>query len=118
MEYAPKALVLHRHRGSIRGFIRQQVGWAYGHALLHAKYGLPWTMKDEVEQYGKLAAAILAATGMLIRRAIRQADRGQLEFAFFEMLRCAANRIGAMQGLLDTRSTPPWSVAAANVLTR
>jgi glycosyltransferase involved in cell wall biosynthesis len=118
MEYAPRALVLHRHRASLGAFVRQQVRWSYGHALLHAKYGLPWTLADEVRQYERLVAAALAVTRTAARHAAGRVSRRQLEFAFFEMLRCAACRAGALRGLLHTRAMSPWVTTPENLVAR
>jgi glycosyltransferase involved in cell wall biosynthesis len=105
MEYAPKALVLHRHRTSIRSFVRQQIGWGYGHALLHAKYGLPWTPRDELHQYGRLAGTVAALAATLARGVFGRTDRASVEFALFELLRCGASRLGATRGLIETRGS-------------
>lgn len=99
-EYAPRALVLHRHRATSWGFFRQHLGWGYGAALLHAKYGLPWGARAEIAKYGELAAAMWALARSGARHLGANGDPADLQNSAYEVLRRIAQRVGATKGLL------------------
>jgi glycosyltransferase involved in cell wall biosynthesis len=101
-EYAPRALVLHRHRITAWGFFRQHVGWGYGAALLHAKYGLPWGAWAEIVKYGELAVATRALARSGARRLGAHGDPADLQYHAYEVLRRVAHRVGAAKGLVRT----------------
>jgi glycosyltransferase involved in cell wall biosynthesis len=101
-EYAPKALVLHRHRATSWGFFRQHVGWGYGSALLHAKYGLPWGARAEIAKYGELAGAMWALARSGARHLGADDDSADLQYRAYEVLRRIAHRVGAATGLVRT----------------
>jgi glycosyltransferase involved in cell wall biosynthesis len=110
MGYRSKALVFHRHRATPGAFFRQQMGWGRGHALLHAKYGLPWSLGRELRQYREVCSAAGSLAMAIARHAVRGGDRMQVYYPLFELLRRVAARAGALHGWLDLRSHGRWTV--------
>jgi glycosyltransferase involved in cell wall biosynthesis len=102
MRYAPRAIVLHRHRATAGEFFRQQVGYGYGGAALRAKYGLSWGVRGELTQYGVLLRAVreLARASVPWRTGDAGARRAD---ASLEVLRYAARRLGALRWVLTRR---------------
>jgi GT2 family glycosyltransferase len=54
MRYAPAAVVFHRHRAGPWAFVRQQIGWARGAALLRRHHRVPRGLADELAEYREL----------------------------------------------------------------
>jgi len=104
LRYCPRAIVFHRHHTTAAAFVRQHIGWSYGNALLHAKYGLSWGMRDEVPKYGEL----LESVGDLVRASARYSLRGgekmDVYYPYFEVLRRLTYRLGALRWVLTRRS--------------
>jgi hypothetical protein len=92
VEYAPEAVVFHRHRSTTWQFLRQQAGWARGAMLLRRHYGLPWRLQDELAEYRNLLHAFgrlaVACPGGLRSGA----GRAELAYRFHDALREAARR--------------------------
>lgn len=92
VEYAPEAIVFHRHRSTTWQFVRQQAGWARGAMLLRRYYGLPWRLQDELAEYRNLLHAVgrlaVACPGGLRTGA----GRAELAYRFHDTLREAARR--------------------------
>lgn len=111
LEYCPKAVVFHQHRETAWGFFRQHAGWSYGAGLLHTKWRLPWSWRDELGKYAELAraAAVLVKTGL--RHARYGGDRSELDHLRFEVLRRVAHRAGTLQWALSR--TPHWERSGA-----
>lgn len=101
LSYSAEALVLHRHRQTGWGFFVQHVGWGYGAALLHRKYGLPWSARHELRKQADLlvALAVLAKAGL--RYAAGGGDPMNLYYPYFELLRRLGLRAGGVYGLLQ-----------------
>ena len=102
--YRPRALVFHRHRPTAWTLFTQHVGWGYGAALLHRKYGLPWSLDQELAKYRELAGTVAALGAAGIRYARLGGDRVELYQPFFEVLRRLGLRVGALGGLVAGRS--------------
>jgi glycosyltransferase involved in cell wall biosynthesis len=100
LAYGDRALVFHRHRRTGWGLFTQNVVWGYGAAQLHCKYGLPWSVGQELRKYGEL----LDAVGILGRAAFRHWQGGgddmKLYYPYFEVIRRLGLRVGALYGLL------------------
>ena len=96
IEFAPRAVVFHRHRSTARELFRQQWNYGRGHAYLYRKYAaeLPWTWRQRRQVWGDLGrtAGELAATGL--RGAAGRASRTELEFRYIELVRKLASRLG------------------------
>ena len=92
VEYAPEAVVFHRHRSTTWQFVRQQAGWARGVMFLRRHYGLSWRLQDELAEYRNLLHAVgrlaVACPGGL--RA--GAGRAELAYRFHDALREATRR--------------------------
>ncbi len=99
LEYKPRALVFHRHRSTGWALVRQHAGWNHGNALLHAKYGFPWSIGDELRKYGELVEVGAA----LARASLKQdgRDNEDVSYLYYEVLRRIGLRAGAARGLLD-----------------
>ena len=105
--YRPSALVLKGMRATGWELFAQHVGWGTGAACLHRKYGLPWGWRRELGKLGELAQA----TGRVIRAlpaAFGPSGRTNLANAWFEVLRRAGLRLGAVRGRLRP-SPPEWA---------
>jgi GT2 family glycosyltransferase len=96
LRYAPKAVILHRHRSTARELLRQQWGYGRGHAYLYIKYGdeIPWGWRKSARVYADLARTLGAAGAAGLAFARRRKCRNDLEFAWFELLRKLALRAG------------------------
>jgi glycosyltransferase involved in cell wall biosynthesis len=92
VEYAPEAVVFHRHRSTTWQFVRQQAGWARGAMFLRRHHGLAWRLRDEVVEYRNLLHAVgrlaVACPGGL--RA--GPGRAELAYRFHDALRETARR--------------------------
>lgn len=62
-EFVPRAIVMHRHRDSWRGYWRQQYGYGQGYAQFVWCYRdrLPWSARDEVRAWAGVARGGVAA---------------------------------------------------------
>jgi glycosyltransferase involved in cell wall biosynthesis len=101
LAYSPHALVLHRHRQTGWALFMQHAGWGYGHALLHRKYRLPWSLRHELRKQGELLVALAVLVRAGARYAARGGDRMDVYYPYFELLRRLGLRSGALYGLLD-----------------
>lgn len=94
----PRAIVFHRHRATVRGFLAQQVRNGRGQAALRRKYGgaVPWGAREELGAWADLCAS----AWRLVRP---RAEAGELDFErrCFDLLRKLAQRIGFAIGALD-----------------
>jgi GT2 family glycosyltransferase len=104
--YAPKAVVFHRYRATVRDFFVQHVRYGRGLALLHAKYSedLAWGWPQRKAAYAALGEAIgrLATTAIL--RGAGRGDPVALDTAYFDVLRQLAQRLGFVGGRLTSRA--------------
>lgn len=98
-EYSPGAVVFHRHRATTRGFLQQHQGWGFGAALLHVKYGLPWGWRHEGRKYRELLRSVWQLAGSGVRRLARKGDEMEFYYAYYEVLRRVAHRVGLLQGI-------------------
>jgi glycosyltransferase involved in cell wall biosynthesis len=93
---ARRAVVLHRHRKTARGLFGQQWSYGRGHAFLYIKYGddLVWGRKQTAQVYRDLARTAGAFLKVSLDRARGTADREELSFLYFELVRKMALRLG------------------------
>jgi GT2 family glycosyltransferase len=103
LKYAPKAVVLHRHRQTVGQFVKQQWNYGRSHALLYIKYRreIPWGWRQSTSAYRDLAGSawMLARSGLSIVR-----DRQHKEdfyFYYFEFLKKLAERLGFIRESLS-----------------
>jgi glycosyltransferase involved in cell wall biosynthesis len=99
MAYSPKAIVLHRHRATTRGFYQQHQGWGFGASLLHVKYGLPWGWGHEARKYGELLRSLWGLGVGGLRYTQRRGGEMEFYYAYYEVLRRVAHRVGLLQGI-------------------
>jgi glycosyltransferase involved in cell wall biosynthesis len=103
LAYRPTAVVMHRHRSSAWGLLKQHAGWGYGNALLHRKHGLPWSVRQELGKQRELAGAMGELCRALLRHRADGGDSMDVYYPCFELLRRAGLRAGALGGLATTR---------------
>lgn len=96
LQYAPKALIFHRHRSTAREFLRQQVRYGRGHAMLYIKYRheIPWGWPQSVQVYKDLMRSGLALTKSGLSHLFHGDSKEHLYFCYFEFLKKLAERIG------------------------
>lgn len=99
LAYRPDAVVLHRHRPTTWELFTQHVGWGYGAALLHRKYGLPWSLRLELTKQRELALAVGTLVAAAARYRLRGGDRMDALNAAYEVVRRLGLRAGALFGL-------------------
>jgi GT2 family glycosyltransferase len=101
LRYAPRAVVLHRHRRTAGEFFRQQWNYGRGHALLSIKYRdeAAWGWRQSAAAYRELAraAARLGAAGL--RRGCRSQGE-EFELRYFDFLTRLAERLGSAREAL------------------
>ncbi len=102
LEYRPDAVVLHRHRPTAWGMFTQHAGWGYGSALLHHKYGLPWSVRMELRKQGELILALGALAAAAARYTLRGGEPMDVLYPAFEVVRRSGLRVGALLGLAAT----------------
>jgi cellulose synthase/poly-beta-1,6-N-acetylglucosamine synthase-like glycosyltransferase len=98
LTYSERALVFTHHRPTDWGLFKQHVGWGYGAALLHRKYGLPWSLGRELGKQGELLRAVWE---------LARADGRDVHDRYYEVLRRSALRIGGLYGILEGLVAPP-----------
>jgi glycosyltransferase involved in cell wall biosynthesis len=96
LELEPRALVLHRHRSTVAGFVKQQWGYGRGHAFLYLKYRdeLPWGWRQTSGVYLDLAREVGRLGATAGRFAAGRETRDELSFQSLEVLRKLALRLG------------------------
>ncbi len=100
--FAPRAVVLHRHRRTWPEYWRQQLwyGRGYGQFLIRHREAIGWSVSHELRAWGKLGGLALAACrpggddGTLVRR-------GQL-------VKMLAQRLGCMSTYWSPRERARW----------
>ena len=99
LEYAAEAVARHRHRSTMRGFFRQQLGWSYGAGLVAAKYhaldGRP-SPPPRLRDIGTQVRGLAVTLRLLLTRRGR---REWVEDAWFGLMRQAAWYVGARAGM-------------------
>jgi GT2 family glycosyltransferase len=111
LEYAPRAVVLHRYRATARAFFVQHIRYGFGLALLRRKYGdeLAWSASDSLRAYRDLASAAATVCAAAARQASGNGARDGLQTASFGFLRLLGQRIGSLSGSAPWRH--PWRKA-------
>lgn len=96
LEYAPTAVVFHRHRATTWDFLTQQWNYGRGHALLYIKYReeIPWGWRQSVQAYRDLARAGAALVASGLRSSDGRSRREEVAFRYFEFLKRVAERLG------------------------
>ncbi len=100
LAFAEKALARHRPKSSQLGFVRQQLGWAYGAGLVEAKRR---ALEGRRNDNPKLRPVGTSALGLGLVIAARARGKGRpeyLEDAWFGLLRSAASWSGGWAGIV------------------
>jgi glycosyltransferase involved in cell wall biosynthesis len=105
--YREGALVFHRHRPTGWGLFRQNLMWGYGAALLHQKYGLPWSPAKELRKYAELVGAVGPMSRAGIRFLRRGGDHMEIYYPWYEVIRRAGLRVGALYGMVHRLPPAP-----------
>jgi cellulose synthase/poly-beta-1,6-N-acetylglucosamine synthase-like glycosyltransferase len=101
--YAPAAVARHVHPATQLGFIRQQLGWAYGAGLVEAKSRAGGRPRNDPPRLGPLGLQLRGLGAVLRLRARGEARPEWLEDAWFTLLRQLAWIAGGWAGLLRGR---------------
>ena len=104
--YNERALVFHRHRPTGWGLFRQHVMWGYGAALLHQKYGLPWSVGKELRKYGELFGALVTVGRAAAHYRRSDVDRMEFLYPWYEVVRRTGLRVGALYGMVHRLPAP------------
>jgi GT2 family glycosyltransferase len=103
IRHATRALVFHRHRGTVRGLACQHFGYGRGQALIARRYAdeFPWGARAEARAWTDVGRAALR----LIRAAA--AREGAAEHEALDLVRRVAQRLGFARGMLAARAAAP-----------
>jgi len=96
LKYAPNAVVFHRHRASAWEFFKQQWTHGRGHAQLYIKYRreIPWGWRQSVLAYRDVARTAGALVTSGLHYGLRDGQKEDLYFSYFEFLKKLAERLG------------------------
>jgi cellulose synthase/poly-beta-1,6-N-acetylglucosamine synthase-like glycosyltransferase len=112
LAYAERATARHRNRTTQLGFLRQQLGWAYGAGLVGAKFE---AMGGDPVKPPRAREICRTARGLgivLLAGIRRRGKREWIEDAWFDLLRQLAWWIGARAGL--RRGARIWRASSRN----
>lgn len=103
--YAPKAVVLHRHRSTVGGFFSQYMRYGRAQTILLAKYPgrVEWGWREEARAWGDVARFAALAAKTSLGYGLRGGPRRAAEDAYFTFLRKLAVRLGFLRGTIDGR---------------
>ena len=92
----PRAVVLHRHRSTLRGFLRQQWGYGRGHAFLYRKYAdeAPWGWRQTARAWTDVGRSLALVARTAPRALAGTETRDELSFVSLDFLRKLALRLG------------------------
>jgi len=100
LRYAADAIVFHRHRPHLGGFLTQQLAWAHGGSLLRRRYQLPGGLRTEIVEWWRL----VRLAGVVVRAGARHATRGgpemDLYYPLLDLLRRLAWRLMGMYSIV------------------
>lgn len=96
MNYAPKAIVFHRHRDTAWSFVRQQYAYGRGHALLYSKYRneVTWGFENARTAYRDLARSGWHLVRHIAPWQSGRSSNDEFYYLYFEFLKKMAERIG------------------------
>jgi len=92
LEYAPSAVVFHRHRKTTKQFIKQQWNYGKSHALLYIKYNkeVNLTVLRSLKSY----AVILNCCFLLLKKSILSSKKDEVEFYYFQLIKKLSEKLG------------------------
>ena len=102
LRYNPRAVVFHRHRSTMRGFLSQHVRNGHSLATLKVKYPsrLSWSWQQELKAWSAVGRFACVAARARIRYAIEGGKKMDLYYPYFTFLRKLAVRLGFLWGTL------------------
>jgi GT2 family glycosyltransferase len=104
--FHPRALVFHRHPGTIRALVRQRVRYGRGHAALTAKYPemIRWNWSRERVAWGDVARSARDVARLGARAlSARDGAGDELALAAIDLTRKLSDRAGFLEGMLRQR---------------
>ena len=115
--YSSGAVARHRHHGTQLGFLRQQLGWAYGAGLVEAKHGGRNGHASEPPRLHEVGRTARGLGLVLAARARGDGRPEHLEEAWFNLLHRIAWWTGARAGMIRgariwPRRTGPGELAS------
>jgi cellulose synthase/poly-beta-1,6-N-acetylglucosamine synthase-like glycosyltransferase len=102
--YRPKAIARHSHPSTQLGFLRQQLGWAYGAGLVEAKGRAEGRADHDPPRLRSLGRQVQGLALVLAARARGDGSPVYLEDAWYGLLRQLGWWAGGWAGLLRGRS--------------
>ena len=95
-EYAPRAIVFHRHRDTAWAFFKQQFKYGKGHSQLYIKYReeIPWNWRKSLSAYRGIFYSALHLSKVIIGNITSNEYREDINFKLYEFLKKIAERIG------------------------
>jgi glycosyltransferase involved in cell wall biosynthesis len=106
LRYNPRAVVFHRHRSTVGGYLKQQMRNGRGLAILQRKYParLPWGAAREIRAWGRVLGGGWRTALAAGRHWLRGEPSTQAEDAWFWFVGMVAFRLGfAWQTLAGSR---------------
>jgi cellulose synthase/poly-beta-1,6-N-acetylglucosamine synthase-like glycosyltransferase len=101
--YRPQAVARHNHPATQLGFLRQQLGWAYGAGLVEAKRRAAGESANDPPRLRPLADQLRGLALVAAARLRREGRREYLEEAWFALLRQLGWWAGGWAGLVRGR---------------
>ncbi len=103
LQYAPRAIVFHRHRRTSWGLFRQLWGYGRGHALLCIKYReeLQWGWRQSALVYKDLAKSACRLARAGLRYGLKGKRKEEMVFSYLEVLHKLAYRLGFVREALS-----------------
>jgi GT2 family glycosyltransferase len=100
--YAPKAVVLHRHSSTVRGFFSKYTRYGRAQTILRAKYPgrLEWGWREEIRAWADAARFAGLSVKASFQYGLRGGPRTTVEDAYFTFLRKLAVRVGFLRGTI------------------
>jgi cellulose synthase/poly-beta-1,6-N-acetylglucosamine synthase-like glycosyltransferase len=116
--YGDEAIARHRHHSTQFGFLRQQLGWAYGAGLVEAKHGGRNGRASEPPGLGEIGRTARGLGLVLAARARGEGRPEHLEEAWFNLLHRIAWWAGARAGMVRGARIWPRRSSAATAAPR
>jgi len=103
LKYAPKAVVFHRHRQTVRQFIKQQWNYGRSHALLYIKYrqDIQWGWRQSASAYRDLGRSAWILVKSVLHTIRGKQDKEDFYFHYFEFLKKLVERLGFIRESLS-----------------
>ncbi len=94
---APDAVVMHQHRATLKGLVKQEVWHGYGAAQIEEKYRLQALWGTTASELKMIAFQTVLFIGQLIAQPLRKRARLELVYPGLEVVRRAAYQYGRLK---------------------